>query len=95
MYAIRSYYDIDLSSLPESTFDGIGITRAAKLFALPGGMLETAGYSQKHLNAAYVHTSGAENVKMILDAAVSRITSYNVCYTKLLRLRKLRIWASL
>ncbi|MEX1376181.1 MAG: [Fe-Fe] hydrogenase large subunit C-terminal domain-containing protein [Eubacteriales bacterium] len=63
--------DIDLSILPESTFDGVGITRAAKLFALPGGMLETAGYDAQITNAAYVHTSGSENVKMILHAAIN------------------------
>jgi len=62
---------IDLSSLPESTFDGVGVTRASKLFALPGGMLETAGYTEEITNSAYVHTSGAQNVKMILDAAIS------------------------
>ena len=62
--------DIKLGELPESNFDGVGAARAAKLFALPGGMLETAGYSSQQISAAYVHTSGAENVKMILDAAV-------------------------
>ncbi len=62
--------DIKLTGLPDSTFDGVGITRAAKLFALPGGMLETAGYQGQIINSTYVHTSGAENVKMILDAAV-------------------------
>lgn len=63
--------DIDLSILPESTFDGVGVTRAAKLFALPGGMLETAGYTEEKLNSAYIHTSGADNVRMILDAALT------------------------
>ncbi len=63
--------EIDLSSLPESTFDGVGATRAAKLFALPGGMLKTAGYPEGAANSSYVHTSGAENVKMILNAAIT------------------------
>ena len=61
---------IKLEEVPEGTFDGVGVTRAAKLFALPGGMLETAGYQGQSINTAYVHTSGAENVKMVLDAAV-------------------------
>lgn len=63
--------NIDLSILPESTFDGVGVTRAAKLFALPGGMLETAGYTEDVINSAFVHTSGAENVRMILEAALT------------------------
>lgn len=61
---------IDFNQCAESSFDGVGKTTAAKMFALPGGMLDTAGLNQTMQSASIIHTSGADNVKMLLDAAV-------------------------
>ncbi len=63
--------NIDLNDCPESSFDGIGKTSGAKLFALPGGLLETAGIDDSLHSPSVLHTSGADNTMMLLDAAVS------------------------
>ncbi len=62
---------ISLSDCPESGFDGIGKTSGAKLFALPGGMLETSGIPDDIKSPAVLHTNGAQNTMMLLNAALN------------------------
>ena len=86
MYAIRSYYAVDLVSLLRET-DGLD-PRYAQHFE------ELEGAARRSLNMidGYVRLQALESGKSAIrasrvdmDELASRITSYNVCYTKLLR----------
>ena len=77
MYAIRSYYDRaqgDAAALPDHQ-------RRTRLVA----------EKQRQVTGKQLgpHVEGERGVGLAVDAQedVSRITSYNVCYTKLLRAR--------
>ena len=67
MYAIRSYYALDVIAVLGSLYNGY--------LAVTHGLFLTLAFQLTFI---------------ILLAAGNRITSYNVCYTKLLRWRKAR-----
>ena len=71
MYAIRSYYDL-------------AFKRSS--FIMNGGDSGSKGITIAYTgnNGHFYDTSG-EALVDVFNAATARITSYNVCYTKLLR----------
>ena len=101
MYAIRSYYaalGLDEPAGPDSgVLDLIRALRkvigefAVPLFLGLGGMILYRSLWKHSILPAYIGIWGFAGAVMMLlsnlmiTAGVSRITSYNVCYTKLLR----------
>ncbi len=60
-------YGIDLNHCPESDFDNASAIGDAKLFALPGGMLKTAGIEDDGIKKEIITTSGADNISMLFN----------------------------
>ena len=93
MYAIRSYYDLRATAL---THDTLRLDRLALSAALRDGQLDLERLAGT-LHGGTVQVTGTvdlrEEIAASLDVAavevdlgeLFRITSYNVCYTKLLR----------
>ena len=100
MYAIRSYYEFSILNLPaldatpESNYLYTFIDDPAEDNYAPVSLRHLPTYSRGNLQedfansmAAYIHypyfrLSHPERYRFLRD----RITSYNVCYTKLLRI---------
>ena len=61
-------HNIDLNNCPESGFDNAISLGHAKLFALPGGMLKTAGIDDDGIKNEVINTSGPNNVINLFDA---------------------------
>ena len=70
MYAIRSYYGDSLGPLGDGLIAECGIQE-----------IGLAGYPEGHARIPRAALERAMDEKL----AMARITSYNVCYTKLLR----------
>jgi len=59
------------TALRQLGFSKVEETSNAKLFALPGGMLETAGIDSGIKNRAILHVSGAVNTISLLEATIT------------------------
>ena len=73
MYAIRSYY------VP---LDGLGVSEPpeiGQIFPSPYGQFKVIDVNETHATLDFNHELAGKTL-------VFRITSYNVCYTKLLRI---------
>ena len=85
MYAIRSYYAearrLEITE-PDPSQDIEGIDTAAKLII----MLNAVTPSRFTLDDVRLQTIRDIDPQVAIRSGRSRITSYNVCYTKLLRL---------
>ena len=84
MYAIRSYYDQDLSG------DGsLRNMRAEKLFFNEDGSIQKVIPTRRGIGirkaSEQIQVARFDEGTESLKSLVLRITSYNVCYTKLLR----------
>ena len=94
MYAIRSYYEMRKAGLPAhgdakkgSVETGVQVIK--KLLRVPGSM-DTKLLLAKETCSPIIAEFGLYHFKTSADGTISeiidtRITSYNVCYTKLLR----------
>ena len=99
MYAIRSYYVLGGAAVTEEQWPGYQISSASYVVSLmPPRIvseleLERFGYRVSILDPDYwVPFSDGNSLTLWGDARKTaeeiRITSYNVCYTKLLRARR-------
>ena len=75
MYAIRSYYEEILKLKPE-----VGVHRE---YGLAGRKAPLQGFPEKFILA--IERSRGRRIDRDGKLIADRITSYNVCYTKLLR----------
>ena len=89
MYAIRSYYgtvtdngDGTFAFDPGADFQdlAVGETRQVSFTYRVDD-----GHGGSDTATGYITVSGTNDAPVALDDSFSRITSYNVCYTKLLR----------
>ena len=95
MYAIRSYYEEGLKARVKNSLEGIKVanyygcmyTRPRHIFPEKDKGPGSESTSKPHFMDDLLAAAGAENVDFPLKTACcgGRITSYNVCYTKLLR----------
>lgn len=65
---------IDIRKCPESTFDNAEYIGHAKLFAIPGGMLKTAG-RDVDIGSQIIHTSGPDNIKALFENTVLQLSN--------------------
>ena len=77
MYAIRSYYGDKANEIRETARRSIGTY-------LPAKSLELKHTIKLRRELTAEINENQTEIKKIMDA-IDRITSYNVCYTKLLR----------
>ena len=83
MYAIRSYYDMAQANLDLLDVQIEKLT----VHAAQGGMVLTSNVQVGEILQAGMTALTIGNVeKLKVTVYLPRITSYNVCYTKLLRL---------
>ncbi len=62
--------EVSLSTCPESPFETFGDVSAARLFALEGGLLKTAGLTVEVGDTGVLRVSGADDVLRLLDTPV-------------------------
>ncbi|QOR34289.1 4Fe-4S binding protein [Clostridium sp. 'deep sea'] len=60
-------HEINLNNCPESDFDNAISLGHSKLFALPGGMLKTAGIVDDGIKNEVINISGANNIMNLFD----------------------------
>ena len=80
MYAIRSYYEFGFTS---------GADAAQAAAAAQTSATAAAGSASSAATSATNAANSALSASSSASTATSRITSYNVCYTKLLRSKNL------
>ena len=98
MYAIRSYYDLDLV-VDGDTVRQSNIENWEQVLNLKEASLTVRfRFSNKAEISYQIYAlRGMPNVGLIdiaIKALKNRITSYNVCYTKLLRVQSSSMWQS-
>ena len=79
MYAIRSYYDSSLTYLKRLEADELKIDQS-----FVRDMLDDT--DDLTILEGVISLAGAFQREVVAEGVETRITSYNVCYTKLLRI---------
>ena len=86
MYAIRSYYDLsrdDLKVRSDSELYGAALSLWNQFYCRPKNRRVIRVFNPELARHGWQSTHTI--VEIIVESQVVRITSYNVCYTKLLR----------
>ena len=87
MYAIRSYYDLSISALRDYIFIYLYMTGPVRYILNLAPELFNIKFSWDRINDVLDSMSDIRTINKNKD----RITSYNVCYTKLLRHRSEKV----